>query len=59
METIAESTESVETENTDCEILHFPILRYFPTFEFTNEDISLIKSLGEEAMEDFSILTES
>lgn len=56
---IAEATESVEIESADCGILYFPILRYCPVFEFTDEDIQLIKSLGEEAMEDFSTLTES
>ena len=56
---IAEATESVEIESADCGILHFPILRYSPVFEFTDEDIKLIKSLGKEMMEDFSILTES
>lgn len=57
--TIAEATESVEIESADCGILHFPILRYSPVFEFTDEDIHLIKSLGEEMMEDLSTLTES
>lgn len=56
---IAEATESVEIESANCGILHFPILRYFPVFEFTYEDIQLIKSLGEEMMEDLSTLTES
>lgn len=56
--TIAEATDIMESESTDCGIIHFPILRYAPTFEFTDEDIQLIKSLGEEIMEDFSILTD-
>ena len=56
---IVDATESIETESADCGILHFPILRYSPVFEFTDEDIQLIKSLGEEMMEDFSTLTES
>lgn len=56
---IAEATESMEIESADCGILHFPILRYSPVLEFTDEDIQLIKSLGEEMMEDFSMLTES
>lgn len=59
LETIAEATDSIAIDNTDCGILHFPILRYAPTFEFTDEDIHLIKSLGEESMEDFSTLTET
>lgn len=57
--TIAEATDIMESESTDCGTLHFPELRYVPTFAFTDEDIQLIKSLGEEAMEDFSMLTES
>lgn len=57
--TIVEATDIMESESTDCGIIHFPILRYAPTFEFTDEDIHLIKSLGEEAMEDFSTLTET
>lgn len=59
LETIAEATDGIAIDNTDCGRLHFPILRYAPTFEFTDEDIHLIKSLGEEAMEDFSTLTET
>lgn len=56
---IADATECVETESANCGVLHFPILRYSPIFEFTDKDIQLIKSLGEEMMEDFSMLTES
>lgn len=57
LETIADATDTMESEDTDCGTLHFPELRYIPTFEFTNEDIRLIKSLGKEEMMDFSILT--
>ena len=56
---IAEATDIMEIESTDCGTLHFPELRYAPVFEFTNEGIQLIKSLSEESMEDFSMLTES
>lgn len=56
--TIADATDSMESEDTDCGMLHFPAMKYAPTFEFTDEDIHLIKSLGEEVMEDFSILTD-
>lgn len=42
LETIADATESVDIESADCGILHFPILKYNPTFEFTDEDILLI-----------------
>lgn len=56
---IADATECVEIESADCGTLHSPVLRYFPVFSFSDEDIKLIKSLGEEMMEDFSMLTES
>ena len=58
LETIVDATESVEVESADCGILYFPILKYAPMFEFTDEDIQLIKELGEDSMEDFSILTD-
>lgn len=56
---IAEATDIMEIKDTDCGILHLPIFGRCPSFEFTDEDIHLIKSLSEEAMEDFSMLTES
>lgn len=56
LETIADATESVEVESADCGVLHFPMLKYAPVFEFTDEDIQLIKELGEDNLEDFSIL---
>lgn len=56
LETIADATESVEVESADCGVLHFPMLKYAPVFEFTYEDIQLIKELGEDNLEDFSIL---
>lgn len=59
LRTIAESTDIMEIEDTDCGILHLPIFGWCPSFEFTDEDIQLIKSLEEEMMEDFSMLTES
>ena len=58
LEAIADATESVEVENTDCGVLHLPILKYAPVFEFTNEDIKLIRKLGDNNMEDFSMLTD-
>lgn len=58
LETIVDATESVEVESADCGVLHFPIFRYSPMFEFTDEDIQLIKELGEDNLEDFSILTD-
>lgn len=57
LETISNATTMMENENTDCGTMHFPVLRYVPTFEFTDEDIHLIKSLGKEEMQDFSMLT--
>ena len=32
LETIADATESVEVERTDCGVLHLPILKYAPVF---------------------------
>lgn len=58
LRTVADATVGMETENMDCGTLHFPVLKYIPTFEFADEDIQLIKTLGEEEQEDFSTLTE-
>lgn len=58
LETLANATVGMETEDMDCGKLHFPVLKYEPTFEFSDEDIQLIKTLGEEELEDFSTLTE-
>lgn len=58
LETIADATVEMETGEMDCGTLHFPVLRYEPTFEFSDEDIQLIKTLGEEELEDFSALTD-
>lgn len=58
LETLADATIDMETEDMDCGTLHFPVLKYIPTFEFSDEDIRLIKTLGEEELEDFSVLTE-
>lgn len=57
LETLANATVGMETEDMDCGTLHFPVLRYTPTFEFSNDDIRLIEALGEEELEDFSTLT--
>jgi len=58
LETLADATIDMETEDMDCGTLHFPVLKYIPTFEFSDEDIRLIKTLGKEELEDFSVLTE-
>lgn len=58
LETLEDATIDMETEDMDCGTLHFPVLKYIPTFEFSDEDIRLIKTLGEEELEDFSVLTE-
>lgn len=59
LRTLSDATTDVETDNdTDCGTLYYPILRYIPSFEFTEDDINLIKALEEEELEDFSILTE-
>lgn len=56
---IANATDIMEIKDTDCGRLLLPVFGWCPSFEFTDEDIQLIKSLGEEMGEDFSILTES
>lgn len=58
LSTVADATTDMDTNDTDCGTLHYPELRYMPTFEFEDDDILLIKELGEEANEDFSVLTE-
>lgn len=58
LETLAESTEGMETEDMDCGVLHSPVLKFIPMFEFCNEDIQLIKTLGKEEELDFSTLTD-
>lgn len=57
LETIVDVTGTMESEDTDRGTIHLPELRYVPAFEFFDEDINLIRSLGEETMKDFSILT--
>ena len=58
LDTLANASVGMETENMDCGTLHCPVLKYTPTFEFTDNDIQLIKTLGEEELEDFSTLTD-
>jgi len=48
----------METDETDSGIIHYPSFRYTPTFEFTDEDIELIKWLADEEGETFDMLTE-
>ncbi|WP_455636825.1 hypothetical protein [Parabacteroides sp.] len=57
LRTLADATVNMDNDDTDCGILHYPVLRYTPTFEFNNDDIQLIKTLEEEELEDFSTLT--
>lgn len=59
LKALADATYRMEIADTDYGIVHIPILRWCPSFEFTVEDIQLIKSLAEETMKDFSTLTES
>lgn len=45
-------------DDTEYGTLHYPIFRYTPTFDFTDEDIELIKWLAEEEGEAFDMLTQ-
>ncbi len=58
LEAIADAATEIESEETDCGKLHYPVFRYTPSFEFTDEDIELIKQIGEEESIDLSTLTE-
>lgn len=58
LRTLADATVDIDIDDTDYGTLHYPVLRYIPTFEFDGDDIQLIKTLGEEGLEDFSTLTE-
>ncbi len=54
---LAEATIGMDTMETDCGTLYYPELRYMPEFEFSEDDLQLIKELEEEGMGDFSTLT--
>ena len=56
--TLADATVDLDVEDTDFGTMYYPVLRFIPTFEFTEDDIKLIRELGEEEMDDFSTLTE-
>lgn len=58
LSTLAEATFDVNAEDTNFGTIYSPVLKYTPNFEFTKDDIRLIKELGEDNMEDFSTLTE-
>lgn len=53
---LSEATFDMESYDTDCGILHSPNFRYMPIFEFSDEDIKIIKRLAKEEGEDFSTL---
>lgn len=55
---IAEAVSAMEVYESDAGTLHLPEFRYIPSFEFTDEDIQLIKEIAESEGEDFSTLTE-
>lgn len=57
LETLANATVDMEVEETDCGTLYYPVLKYIPTFEFSKNDIRLIKAIAKEELEDFSTLT--
>ena len=52
------TTEMEVDDDTEYGTLHYPIFRYTPTFDFTDEDIELIKWLAEEEGEAFDMLTQ-
>lgn len=58
LQEIDAATTEMETDETDSGIIHYPNFRYTPTFEFTDEDIELIKWLAEEEGEAFDMLTQ-
>lgn len=59
LQEINDATTEMEVDSeTEFGSLHIPTFRYTPTFEFTEEDIELIKWLAEEEGENFDILTE-
>ena len=57
LQTLADATVDMDTDETDCGTIHYPVLKYTLTFEFDDNDIQLIKTLGKEELEDFSTLT--
>ena len=57
LQTLADATVDMDTDETDCGTIHYPVLKYTPTFELDDDDIQLIKTLGKEELEDFSTLT--
>ncbi len=58
LEEICNSSLSSEPEDSEFGLLFVPEFKYSPIFEFTEEDIQLIKELEEENDYDFSTLTE-
>ena len=59
LQEINDATTEIEVDSeTEFGTLHIPTFRYTPIFEFTDEDIELIKWLAEEEGETFDMLTE-
>ena len=59
LEEISNAASGSCIEDTDCGKLYIPeFSRYCPTFEFTKEDIALIRKLAKENCEDLSGILE-
>lgn len=58
LETIQNATLCVNKDQTDCGVVFIPELRWEPSFEFTEEDIEVMKWLEEQSdyTVDFSVL---
>ena len=57
LNSICEATEDIKKEDTDLGLCVIPNFRYEPIFEFTEDDIKIIKSLQDsDDVYDFSQL---
>ena len=57
LNSICEATDDIEEVDTDLGLCVIPNFRYEPVFEFTEDDLKLIKSLQDsEGIYDFSQL---
>lgn len=59
LSTIAEAADMTEAQDgLDYGTGYFPHLRFEPSFEFTDEDMTLIKQLEDDEGEDWSTITD-
>lgn len=56
LNSICEATENIEEVDTDFGLCVIPNFRYEPIFEFTEDDLKIIKSLQDSDVYDFSQL---